>query len=104
MLDRMPAVLLQSAVGALLLLAAALWPRPGEPVLLAVPQQALASAVSGVEGWRVLRLSEAGPFALVALSPEAGAPPLSALIAASGALFALRAMPGGACTTAMTEG
>jgi hypothetical protein len=100
----MPAALLQSAAGALLLLAAALWPRSGEPVLLAVPKAAVAAAAFGVEGWRVLRVSEAGPFALVALSPGAGAPPLSALIAASGALFALRATPGGACITGMTEG
>lgn len=100
----MPTMLLQSLVGALLLLAAALWPRPGEPVLLAVPPGATPAAAFGVEGWRVLRLSEAGPFALVALSPEPGAPPLAALLTASGAMFALRATPGGACTTAMAEG
>jgi hypothetical protein len=103
MLRRMPAVLLQTLAGTLLLLAAALWPRPGEPVLLALPQGAAPLAFA-VEGWRVLRLSAASPFALVALSPESGAPPVSALLAASGGLFALRAAPGGACPNALPGG
>ena len=100
----MPALLLQSLAGALLLLAAALWPRAGEPVLLAIPPGVPPAVALGVEGWRVLRLSEAGPFALLTLSPEPGAAPLSTLLAASRALFALRAAPGGACSSAMTEG
>ncbi|MCS6933098.1 MAG: hypothetical protein NZM27_12920 [Acetobacteraceae bacterium] len=93
----MPAVLLQSLAGALLLVVAALWPRAGEPVLLALPPGVPAAAAFGLEGWRVLRVTEAGAVALVALAPEGGASSPGALLAASGAMLALRAGAAGGC-------
>jgi hypothetical protein len=62
----------QSVFGALLLMTAALWPRQGEPVLVAMPIAQDPAWLFGAENWQVGRLSEAWGVRLAWLHPATG--------------------------------
>ncbi|MBP0465765.1 hypothetical protein J5Y09_17690 [Roseomonas sp. PWR1] len=87
------------AASALALPVAGLWPRAGHPVLLAMPA-GMAAGAFGVEGWRIQRIIEAGPFPILLAMPENGASDPSRLAAAAGALLVLAARPMSGCAPA----
>ncbi|MCX8135007.1 MAG: hypothetical protein N3D18_13725 [Roseococcus sp.] len=80
-------------------LAAALWPVPGRPVLLALPPGAEAVRAFGEPDWRVQRLAALGPLTLVSAAPERPEADPLRLARITGALFAILAAPGADCTS-----
>lgn len=91
---RTPLILLCASVLALPL--AGLWPRAGHPVLLAMPP-GTAAAAFGLEGWRIQRMTQAGPFPIIFAMPEHDAAEPARLAAAAGALFVIAARPLAGC-------
>jgi hypothetical protein len=91
----MAALALSSAA----LLAAALWPAPGRPVLLALPPGAEAVRAFAEADWRVQRLVTLGPLTLMLAAPERPDSDPLRLARATGALFATLAAPRADCTT-----
>ena len=63
---------LQSLLGALLLLVAALWPREGGPVLVIMPVNEEPAWLFAAESWQLGRLSEAWGVRFAWLHPARG--------------------------------
>lgn len=81
------------------LLGAALWPRAGHPVMLALAPGVSAAGAFLAPEWRVQALQSAGPFTLVLATPDAPTADPALLRRAAGALFSISAAPGAACST-----
>jgi hypothetical protein len=83
---------------------AALWPRAGQPVLLALPPGVSGAAAFAAPGWRVQRLAAAGPFTLVFAAPDdPGADP-ARLRRDAGALVSLAATRRADCSPGRKDG
>ncbi len=89
--------LLQIGASTIALLLVALWPRAGQPVLLALPPGAPVGPAFAVEGWRIQRVLEAGPVPLLVATPDTSAADPAALRRAAGAVLALAALALVAC-------
>lgn len=68
-------IVAQVLLGVVLLLAAALWPRPDQPLLAIARNDDAASRIFAWEGWRVLDLREAFGLKLLHLMPATRSTP-----------------------------
>lgn len=90
---RMAPALSLLLISTLALAAGALWPRPGQAVLLALPPGAPAEAAFAAPDWRIRSLSHFGPFTLLLAMPETSASDPAQLRRAAGAALAWLAAP-----------
>lgn len=79
----------QSVLGALFLMAAALLPRQGEPVLIAMPIAQDPAWLFGAENWQVGRLSEVWGMRVAWLYPVTANAPVSEIASNSSSLVTL---------------
>lgn len=93
----MPPALSLLVISTLALGAAALWPRAGQAVLLALPPGAPVGAAFAAEDWRVRRVSSIGPFTLILAMPETSAADPARLRRIAGASLAWLAAPPDDC-------
>lgn len=96
------AVLLVAGSAGLLFMAA-LWPRSGHPVWLALPAGRDPGPAFTAEGWRIQRMAEGGGMRLLLAAPDIpGADPWL-LRAATGAAAVFAARPGAGCAPSSSK-
>lgn len=86
------------------LLLAAAWPRAGHPVLVVLPPGAAVGPAFAAEGWRIQRMVQAGPVAMLVAAPESSAAQPGVLRRAAGAVLAVAARASGDCAPATGKG
>ncbi len=89
---------------AAVLLLVVTWPRAGHPVLLVLPPGAAVGPAFAAEGWRILRMVQAGPVAMLVAAPESPAAQPGVLRRAAGAVLAVAARASGDCAPAAGKG
>jgi hypothetical protein len=86
------------------LLLAAAWPRAGHPVLVVLPPGAAVGPAFMAEGWRIQRMVQAGPVAMLVAAPESPAAQPGVLRRAAGAVLAVSARASVDCAPATGKG
>jgi hypothetical protein len=95
-------LLLIGSAAALALVSA--WPRAGHPVLVILPPGAAVGPAFVAEGWRILRVTQAGPVAVLVAAPDTASAQPGVLRRAAGAVLAIAARPTGDCAPAPARG
>jgi hypothetical protein len=82
---------IQICASTIALLLVALWPRTGQPVLLALAPGAAAGAAFAAEGWRIQRIIEVGPMPFLVATPDTPDADPAILRRTAGAVMAIAA-------------